>query len=105
MPVASGRNHLGRENHAAISIRQKDGVLWAGKLKPGERVKISDSAFVHLYVAPGALDVDLSGTEVPGRLETGDALRLSDEGLLSATADATSGAEVLIWEMASGIGA
>ena len=32
VPVASGRGH-----EAAISIRQKEAVMWSGQLKPGER--------------------------------------------------------------------
>ena len=48
-----------------------------------------------------------------GRLDTGDALRLTNPGALgaettevgalAATADASSGAELLIWEMGSSI--
>ena len=67
VPVASGRN-----DHAAIRIRQKDAVLWAGKLQPGEQVRIPDAPFVHLYVAVGGVDL-----RDVGRLETGDAVRLN----------------------------
>jgi redox-sensitive bicupin YhaK (pirin superfamily) len=88
VPVASGRGH-----DAAISIRQKEAVLWSGQLKPGETVEIPDAPFVHLYVARGA--GELQGA---GRLETGDAARLTVAGSPAFTADAESGAEVLIWE-------
>ena len=68
VPVASGRSAAhaaGRESHAAIGIRQKDAVLWAGSLKPGERVTIPAAPFVHVYVAEGALSIDLSGANLP----------------------------------------
>ena len=86
--VASGRGH-----DAAISIRQKGAVLWAGRLTAGERVQVPDAPFVHLYVAAGA--VDLEGA---GRLDTGDAVRLTGAGSPALVADPSSGAEVLIWE-------
>src|SRR6266487_345571 len=50
--IASGQGH-----DAAISIRQRDAVLWGGRLKPGESVRISDAQFVHLFVAKGAADL------------------------------------------------
>jgi redox-sensitive bicupin YhaK (pirin superfamily) len=88
VPVASGRGH-----DAAISIRQKEAVLWAGQLKPGETVKVPDAPFVHLFVASGS--GELAGA---GQLETGDAVRLTAAGARAFTADAVTGAEMLIWE-------
>ena len=93
VPVASGR-----DDHAAIRIRQKDAVLWAGKLQPGKQVRIPDAPFVHLYVAVGGVDL-----RDVGRLETGDAVRLTYASERFAVADSVTGAEILIWEMASGI--
>jgi hypothetical protein len=90
VPVASGRGH-----DAAISIRQRGAVLWAGRLAPGERVTVPDAPFAHLYVAAGA--VDLEGA---GRLDAGDAARLVGAGAPAVTADAETGAEVLVWETA-----
>jgi len=90
VPIASGRGH-----HAAIAIRQKDAVLWGGRLKPGESVKIPDSQFVHLFVAKGSIHLEGSGS-----LNKGDAVRLIGAGALQLTADANTGAEILIWEMA-----
>jgi quercetin 2,3-dioxygenase len=89
VPIASGRGH-----EAAISIRQKGAVLWGGRLKAGETVRVPDASFVHLYVARGAADL-----EGAGRLDAGDAVRLAAAGNPILTADATEGAEVLIWEM------
>jgi redox-sensitive bicupin YhaK (pirin superfamily) len=90
VPVASGRSHA-----AAISIRQRGAVLWAGRLKPRERVRVPDAPFVHLFVARGAAVL-----EGAGALGTGDAVRLTAAGDRGLTADPATGAEVLIWETA-----
>ena len=89
VPIASGRGH-----DAAIAIRQQGAVLWGGRLKPGETVRVPDAPFVHLYVVEGAANLDGAGA-----LGAGDAVRLTAAGDPVLTADATSGAEVLIWEM------
>lgn len=91
VPIASGRGH-----EAAVAIRQRDAVLWGGRLKPGESASLPDAAFVHLYVARGA--IDLEGAD---RLHAGDAARLSAAGSRRMLADQTTGAEVLIWESAA----
>ncbi len=90
VPVASGRGH-----HAAISIRQKEAALWAGRLKSGETVRVPDARHAHVYVARGAATL-----EGAGRLETGDAARLTAAGAPELTADGERGAEILIWETA-----
>jgi redox-sensitive bicupin YhaK (pirin superfamily) len=89
VPIASGRGH-----DAAIKIRQRGAVLWGGRLKPGESVQIPDAPLMHLYVAKGAAEL-----EEAGRLAAGDAVRLTAVGSPRLTADAATGAEVLIWEM------
>jgi quercetin 2,3-dioxygenase len=89
VPVASGRGH-----DAAISIRQKNAVLWAGRLKAGEALTLPDAKANHLFVARGA--VELEGA---GRLDEGDAVRLAAAGARRLTADARQGEEVLVWEM------
>ena|ERR1700687_3962015 len=91
VPIASGRGH-----NAAIKIRQKNAVLWGGRLKAGEVAQVPDSPFVHVYVAKGSAILEGAGT-----LHAGDAVRLAGAGHPSLTADAKSGAEVLIWEMAN----
>jgi len=90
VPIASGRGH-----DAAISIRQRDAVLWGGRLRPGETVTVPDARHVHVYVARGA--ADLAGQD---RLAAGDAARLTDAGSPTLSADAADGAEVLLWETA-----
>ena len=89
IPVASGRGH-----DAAIQIRQRNAVLWAGRLQPGETVQVPDARSVHVYVAKG--EVELEGA---GRLATGDAARLTAAGSLRLIALGVTGAEVLVWEM------
>jgi hypothetical protein len=89
IPVASGRGHDG-----AVSLHQRDAVLWVARLPAGGEVKVPDSPKAHVFVAVGGLTLDGSGA-----LETGDAARLRDAGALGITA-ATDGAEVLIWETA-----
>ena len=89
VPIASGKGH-----QAAISIRQKGAVLWGGRLKAGEAVRVPDAPFVHLYVARGAAKL-----EGVGLLNEGDAARLTEAGSPVLTTDADRGAEVLIWEM------
>jgi redox-sensitive bicupin YhaK (pirin superfamily) len=89
IPVASGKGH-----DAAISIHQRDAVLWAARLDPGAATDVPDDRHVHVFVARG------SGTLDPGgELATGDAVRLVDADGLTFTAG-PNGAEVLIWATA-----
>ena len=88
VPIASGRGH-----NAAISIRQKNAVLWGGRLRPGETVKLPDAHHAHLYIAKGSAELEGAGV-----LGSGDAVRLTAAGAPRLTADAKGGAEVLIWE-------
>jgi quercetin 2,3-dioxygenase len=92
VPVASGRGH-----DAAISIRQRDAVLWASRIHAGDDVALPAAAFVHLYVAKGSAEL-----EGAGRLAAGDAVRItgSDGARVTAGAD---GAELLVWEMHSSV--
>ena len=88
VPVASGRGH-----DAAIAIRQRDAVLWAGRLAADERVVLPEAPYLHLFVAKGAVDLDGAG-----RLVAGDAVRLTGAPGFGVRAD-PEGAEVLVWEM------
>src|SRR5690606_33413897 len=73
VPLASGQGH-----DAAISIQQRDAVLWAARLNPGERVDVPAAAYGHVFVAKGGADL-----EANGRLDTGDAVRLTGVDELS----------------------
>jgi quercetin 2,3-dioxygenase len=85
-PIASGQGHKG-----AISIHQRDAVLWSARLQPNETTTIPDGAHVHLFVAAGAVDL-----EDAGDLAEGDAARLVQAGGRTLTAGPTS-AEILVW--------
>ena len=92
VPVASGRGH-----DAAITIRQKDAALYAGRLASGETLRLPVAPYVHLYVAKG--DISLEGA---GELATGDAARITGaEG--QRVAAGADGAEILVWEMHSSL--
>lgn len=85
-PIASGQGH-----DAAISIRQRDAVLWGGRLGVDEVVEVPDGQHVHLFVARGTVDLEAAGT-----LLEGDAARLVGAGARRLVAG-PEGAEVLIW--------
>jgi quercetin 2,3-dioxygenase len=85
-PIVSGQGH-----EDAISIHQRDAVLWGARLQPGETTTVPDGAHLHLFVAAG--DVDL---EDAGGLAEGDAARLTNAGARTVTAG-PRGAELLVW--------
>jgi hypothetical protein len=85
--IASGRGH-----DAAISIRQRDAVLWGGRLQAGEVVTVPDNKHVHVFVARGSAML-----EGAGALGEGDSVRLTGAGSPRLTAG-EDGAEVLVWE-------
>jgi redox-sensitive bicupin YhaK (pirin superfamily) len=92
VPIASGRGHA-----AAIAIRQRGAVLWGGRLKAFETVRVPDNAYAHVYVGRGSATLEAAGS-----LTAGDAARLTAAGSPTLIAGA-EGAEVLIWEMAAGL--
>ncbi len=94
VPVASGMG-----DDAAIRIAQRGARLLAGRLTAAERVALPDAPYVHLFVAKGGVELDGAGA-----LAQGDAVRLTAAGGPSLVA-AGEGAEVLVWEMYSEIGA
>ena len=88
-PVASGRGH-----DAAITIHQRDAVLWAARLDAGASTDVPDDRHAHVFVARGSGEL-----EPGGQLGAGDAARLTDADGLTFTAG-PDGAEVLIWTTA-----
>ena len=84
--VASGQGHEG-----AVTIHQRDAVLWAARLEPGGEVTVPDGPFVHVFVALGSATLDGAGD-----LATGDAARLTTAGARPLVAG-SGGAEVLVW--------
>ena len=91
--VASGMD--AHRDRRAISIRQQHAALHAARLQPGASVELPAAAFVHLFVARGAVDL-----EATGPLGSGDAARLTAAGGQRVTAG-PAGAEILVWEMAA----
>jgi redox-sensitive bicupin YhaK (pirin superfamily) len=89
--VASGMD--AHRDRRAIFIRQQHAALHAARLQPGAGVDVPAAAFVHLFVARGAVDL-----EDTGPLDTGDAARLTAAGGQRVTAG-HQGAEILVWEM------
>ena len=79
---------------SAVSIRQRDAVLWGGRLSTGERVRVPDDRHVHVFVARGSASL-----EHAGELSTGDAARLFSVGDVELVAG-VDGAEVLVWATA-----
>ena len=87
--LASGQGHPG-----AITIHQRDAVLWGARLAPGVTVTIPSAPHVHVFVAVGSGDLDGAGL-----LATGDAARLTSAGTPSFTSG-PEGAELLVWATA-----
>jgi quercetin 2,3-dioxygenase len=85
--IASGQGHDG-----AVSIHQRDAVLWAARVRANESVTIPDAPHVHVFVAAGEASLDGAGTLVEG-----DAVRLTAAGARTLTAG-SAGTEILVWE-------
>ncbi len=97
VPIASGRGH-----DAAISIHQRDAVLWGARLGAGESVTLPDDPHVHAFVGLGSAQLETgpeTGPETGAVLAQGAAARLSAAGPLRLTAG-DKGAEILVWAMA-----
>jgi redox-sensitive bicupin YhaK (pirin superfamily) len=92
VPVASGR----ADHASAIRIRNRDAALYAARLSAGDSVVLPEAPYLHLFVARG--DVQLEGA---GGLAAGDAVRFTATGGQRVTA--AGPAEILVWEMHTGI--
>src|SRR5260370_10430669 len=88
VPVASGRGHDG-----AVSLHQRDAVLWVARLGSDTAASVPDAPHVPLFVTRRAVDL-----EGPGAVRAGDAARLTAAGAPMVRADAD--AEILVWEPA-----
>jgi len=94
--VASGMPE--HRDGSAIRISQRDAALHAARLDGGQSFALPHAPYAHLYVARGS--VDLEGA---GGLGTGDAARVTVAEGQRVTA--REPAEVLVWQMRSGIAA
>jgi len=89
VPIASGKGHDG-----AVSLHQRDAVLWGARVPAGATVELPADEHVHAFVALG------DGTLGDGTaLATGDAARITGSETLHFTAGA-DGAELLVWATA-----
>jgi redox-sensitive bicupin YhaK (pirin superfamily) len=94
VPIASGQGHPD-----AVSIHQRDAVLWGARLGIGASVVVPAAPHAHVFVATGAARLDTPNGAEPTELATADAARLTDAGELRLTATA-DGTEVLVWATA-----
>ena len=88
LPVASGQH-----SDAAVRLDSSGSTLWVTRLRPGTSRLLPGGRLQHVYLADGEVVV-----ESIGRLEAGDALRLTGDGQLRLTG--VRAAELLVWEMA-----
>jgi redox-sensitive bicupin YhaK (pirin superfamily) len=89
VPIASGKGHEG-----AVSLHQRDAVLWGARVPASETVDLPTDEHVHLFVALG----DGSLTDNTS-LATGDSARVTGKQPLQFTAG-SEGAELLVWATA-----
>jgi quercetin 2,3-dioxygenase len=89
VPIASGQGHPG-----AVSIHQRDAVLWGARLAPRSSVEIPSALHVHLFVALGSGLLDDTDS-----LATGDGVRITGDQTAQFSAG-SDGAEILIWATA-----
>ena len=105
--LASGRPVVvasGRPEHAdtgALPIHNRFAALHIATPELGATVELPPAPYGHLYVARGAVTVDVDGERY--ELAEGDALRTVDAGPAAVTvvrtADDTGRAEIVNWEM------
>lgn len=94
--VASGRADHARSGAAPIANRFA--ALHIVQPLPETTVALPGAPFGHLYVARGAVTVDVDSEQY--ELREGDAMRLTDSGAVQVTAaSGTDRPEILYWEM------
>ncbi|MEO9326316.1 pirin family protein [Gordonia aurantiaca] len=96
VPVASGDSGRG----AAISVANAGATLYAARPTAGSRVSIPAARFTHVFVVDGEAEVTIDGETLP--LGPGDAIRATEAKTLEVST--ASGAEILVWSMATGLG-
>lgn len=111
-PLAAGEPVVlasGLARHAertVLPLRQSRAALTVVRLGPGAVTGLPAAPFVHAFVARGSATPEapeLPGPDVP-ELGAGDAARIVDEDGRRLTAG-PDGAEILVWEMHSALGA
>ncbi|MBK5331797.1 MAG: pirin family protein [Ilumatobacteraceae bacterium] len=89
VPIASGKGHDG-----AVSLHQRDAVLWGARVPAGASVDLPADEHVHFFVALG--DGTLGDNT---SLATGDSARITGHQPLQFSAG-SEGAELLVWATA-----
>jgi quercetin 2,3-dioxygenase len=89
VPVASGKGH-----DDAITIHQRNAVLYAARVAAGATVTSEVDRHVHVFVALGSGTLDIDGDT--NAVAQGDAARITDPTSVSFTAG-EQGAELLVW--------
>jgi quercetin 2,3-dioxygenase len=87
LPLASGLGGV----EAPVRIHTAGAALHVARVEPGAPVALPDAPRLHVFVARGS--VELEGA---GRLDGGDAVRLTDDG--GRALRAVGRAEVLVWQ-------
>jgi hypothetical protein len=92
LPVASGVPGL----DAAVRVHTSGAALHVARLDSGTTLTLPDAPRLHLYVARGAVEL-----EVAGGLAEGDAARLAVDGGPNVVATAPS--ELLVWQLPAAV--
>jgi len=93
--VASGMRKHARDR--AVALRQEHAALHAARLRPGVAVMVPTAPLVHVFVTRGVVQL-----EAAGELSAGDAARIT-VGDGQHIVAGPGGAEVLLWEMRTGL--
>lgn len=96
VPVVSGLPE--HRDVAPVRLAQRDAALHVARLQPGRAVRLPRAAYVHVFVARGAVTLDEVGV-----LGEGDSVRMTACGGHGVTAETP--AEVLVWEMRADLSA
>ena len=90
VPIASGAPGV----DSAIRIGNRNATFHVARLAPGDSITVPDAPFGHVYLADGSVEF-----EGHGRLDAGDAVRLTGTG--GHRVSATAPSEILLWEMSA----
>jgi quercetin 2,3-dioxygenase len=91
VPVASGQGHEG-----TVRLRQAGAVMSVARFGIGDGIVLPDARFVHMHVAKGSVELDDTV------LQAGDAVRLSDAGVVSVSG--VDHGELVVWETDQPVG-
>lgn len=90
VPLASGLAGV----DAPVRIHSAGSALHVARVERGESVALPDAPRLHVFMARGSVQMERAG-----RLDEGDAARITDEGGRVLTA--LGPAEVLVWQMSA----